>query len=268
MACICSIVSLTCYSAMILALLATLLVRLKYTFDHSVYALSTHKCILSLVLFLSTSICFILTITCYTLWVIGHISINFTLTFFMTITAHVLYIITGIWAVAEFSQKLLNLTKLQARSSHNMNDHIELNQSQKKLVHQIARYNALFALGTAMSVSSLIGLILTFAVALNKGERSYSMLASIIHIFISIHSLGNVICLYLQYSFATKHYQKYCKCLDLCWKNIFSRKAMQLLKSEYHNTSTDAVPEKRANSDSETDTESLTEPDDVKNTLI
>eukprot|EP01083_Nonionella_stella_P254069 873559_1 len=223
MACICSIVSLTCYSAMILALLATLLVRLKYTFDHSVYALSTHKCILSLVLFLSTSICFILTITCYTLWVIGHISINFTLTFFMTITAH---------------------------------------------VHQIARYNALFALGTAMSVSSLIGLILTFAVALNKGERSYSMLASIIHIFISIHSLGNVICLYLQYSFATKHYQKYCKCLDLCWKNIFSRKAMQLLKSEYHNTSTDAVPEKRANSDSETDTESLTEPDDVKNTLI
>eukprot|EP01083_Nonionella_stella_P254067 873556_1 len=145
-------------------------------------------------------------------------------------------------------------------------DEIELNKSQKKLIHQIARYNALFALGSVLNVVSLIGFTLSLAVAINKGERYYPQVVASAQIFTNINGVVNVICLYLQYSFATKHYQKYCGCLDLCWKNIFNRKAMKLLKHEYHNASTEAEPKQRANSESETET-TQPETDDVHHAL-
>ena len=52
---------------------------------------------------------------------------------------------------------------------------------------------------------------------------------------IAIDCAVNVICLYLQYPFAKKHYNTYCGCIGNFWRFVFIKKAEKAMKKKFRN---------------------------------
>eukprot|EP01084_Bolivina_argentea_P123471 218809_1 len=166
--CFCDSIVLFAYFVMAMALLGTLLFRLKYTFEMSAYALSINKQIAFWVLFVSTTFLFLVA---WALSIVGFIQyedidrkkgthILSVMTWIIGIIGLILYInniITGTWAVLEFSYKLLALTEIQQCTVNDINK-IQLNKSQRKLINQIAKYTGLFSLAAFVSILSTVSL--------------------------------------------------------------------------------------------------------------
>ena len=153
----------------------------------------------------------------------------------------ILYIIIGSWAVIQFSHNLLTLTKTAANTMKNVNrfSKLTINTSQQKMINRIARYNALFSLAAITSTTMVIStgiLSIYFGVkGIPGGGPSVNnyWILSLLQIITLFDCLINIICLFLQYSFATDYYFRYCNKLDLCWKNIISRELKQELRQEF-----------------------------------
>ena len=238
MACICDVITLFCYFILLLSLLATLLFRLKYTFQHSSYAISTTKLTIFAILFCITSLLFIIALIMYILANIERITttesgISFyvIITMFIAVIALIFYMITGLWAVIEFSKNLLTLTKSQANTVRDINS-LKLNESQRKIIKQVSRYNALFFVAASTSIIVTIALSIAAGIALER-DTDYWVI-SIMQCISLIDCVVNIISLYLQYSFSTKYYEKYCKCLDKCWMSIFDKYIKQSVRNQYN----------------------------------
>eukprot|EP01084_Bolivina_argentea_P217987 370008_1 len=231
MVCICVRIAQVTYYILLLSVLATLLVRLHHTFKNSVYAISTIKLSILFTLFIVTLIPCIGAIIVLNLsyfvspkqaqyyrmlnGIFGAITIIF-------------YMITGISTVISFSRNLLHLAEAQSNSPISCCN-IKLNKSQKKLINQVSRYNALFTLAAITSFMVVITFSICAVISMLY-DYDYIPLLQCITI---VDCLVNIVCIFLQYSFATKYYIKYCHCLDKYWKQMVNKTILKSIKYQY-----------------------------------
>ena len=105
--------------------------------------------------------------------------------------------------VLYWSNNLLKLASLQSSSA----DQSKLNETQLKLVNLSTKYITLFGIGTVVVFISF-----TFQIAYHHTFWLYH-----VHIITtSIDCSISIICLYLQYTFASKYYKRYCNRLHGC----------------------------------------------------
>ena len=74
-----------------------------------------------------------------------------------------------------------------------------------------------------------------FIIEIIRTSFDISKFSSNIFVMYSFDCMINIICLYLQYPFATKYYYKYCKCITKLWNNLLIYKAQNALKQKYSN---------------------------------
>ena len=98
----------------------------------------------------------------------------------------------------------------------------KLNQTQKDLIENISKYVSLLIFAM---LSSLIVAITILCGLWIRNIVFRSHFFQIILIFSSSDCAINVICLYLQYSFALEDYHKYCKCIHLLSRQLLRQKA-------------------------------------------
>ena len=228
---------LSIYFAVYLVLLKSelhiLLLRLNYTFRESVYKLTSMQHRILLILVILEIIFSVSTIAIFTTY-------NFhtgpsrklqTKYYIMQISqaiGAISYVITTITGMYLFASKLMILIDLRATSIKNVVDinheheqvDIHLNTSQERLLNQTSRYVSLISI-------ALISSFVTFSIFLLWYE--FIAMRIICHIDCAI----NVICLHLQYPFATKSYNKYCGCINKCLNVILSRRTRGNMEKKY-----------------------------------
>eukprot|EP01083_Nonionella_stella_P065810 172750_1 len=227
-----------CLYVVALVLLLVLLLRLRFSFKHSIYEIScATKCILT-ILYTLTCLTFLFSYTYYmVLW--NDISFIYYSRVGMNIISSLPgYIITFIVAIILFGSKLMKLTNTRATSiyapSNDTDEEIsvpELNPQQIKMIETTTRYVSLLSLGI---FSTFCGAIASFFV--HYYSVPYYETFMVAYIISSVDCLINIICLYLQYPFATNYYHRYCKCLHLCFRYILTRQATKALLRRYRNS--------------------------------
>eukprot|EP01084_Bolivina_argentea_P125254 221938_1 len=234
------IVTVASYFLLVLTLLATLLVRLNTTFQNSIYEISKIQniafiCLFTIISSLSiTAIIFYGTISMiyHDIELDGNVTVydRITTIFILSGLAIALYLFAATWAVVLFTNRLLSLINSRQDTIRNLNN-IRLNTFQYKLIDQISKYNALFSLATFTSVLTITVMIIAALIPRNTNDVEWFVNGlQIISIISTIDAFLNIICLYLQYKFASKYYNKYCKYCDLCWKSIFTNSVTKSLQ--------------------------------------
>ena len=107
---------------------------------------------------------------------------------------------------------------------------VQLNEQQIKLIEHTTRYVALLTIGIMSSIIVMLVCIVSGDVFGEDWNMEWFQVA---YIFVSIDMSINTLCLYLQYSFATKWYQKWCKCVHLCWRCMLTHEATKTLSKRY-----------------------------------
>jgi len=184
-----TIIIYACLLLFHLSLLSTLVLRLHKTFSKSNYAMPkvvTWGFIAMFVVEISLIIAFFITGDALP-----------------TLIFYVLYIIGSTLAVTFFVRSLSRLVMSRIhtlRDSVVTPDDIHLDPAQQKLVELAAKYVLLFILAIFSTIS-----------ALSVGGYLVPSLASTV---VALDFCVNLLCLHLQFHFATKQYQTLCGCLD------------------------------------------------------
>ena len=156
-----------------------------------------------------------------------------------------LYALIYVAATVAFAKKMMSLTDLRAASVNihsispsddgsidfNVED-IKLNSAQVKMIESATRYVSLLQTSIISDVTALVIVsIVAYSYTLNDAwPVPYWPL---IQVITSINGCVNVLCLYLQYSFANKYYEKYCVIIHRCWRCMLTRKATKSLMKRY-----------------------------------
>ena len=206
-------------------LLAILVLRLKVTFGDSIYKMSTRTfhffiCILVILLILSTAVATLMSLVVmlygidplwdsnatYPTWC--DLSVGYLALFFIF-----LFVLGSVVAVFHFvnNLKLLSMTMSELPTPTNIEKESSLNANQRRYSDLSARYLLLFGIATT---STLMAAVLIFAFSLSSGMRQ---------VFGTADAVVNLLCIYLQFSFATKHYEICCGCLDRRARKIMGR---------------------------------------------
>ena len=142
---------------------------------------------------------------------------------FLTIIGTVLYLITYIYGMYVFAKcmvKLTTMTTISSNESRSSQRSINLNECQNKrkeeLLYTSAKYVSLLSI--AIITSFLTTGIYWYLYSIVNDSLSWSIMgAEILILVASVDCVVNIICLYLQYSFAKKYYDRYCGCMSrLC----------------------------------------------------
>ena len=217
-------------------ILGTLLYRLMSSFSHSVYALSSVTKWVLIILYVV--VCLL------SIWVMIEQGIigtkydgnwnmaaidSYWLNGWTGTAALILYIIVTIYAVFLFIRKLIQVTQSQMQSHHDVTKpQLQLSPSQKKILGNAAKYVSLLSLAIFTSILTSIGWMLSsflWDVEENYGTTNSYLEESMV-LLTNFVAVVNLICLYLQFSFATKLYQKYCCGLQNCWHHILYSKVV------------------------------------------
>eukprot|EP01084_Bolivina_argentea_P029222 54228_1 len=209
------ILSLTLY----LLLLAILIFRLYTTFMDSYYKLSKLSQWILFILYIIISIFAVFNVIEEIIWS-AHLYTNKNVDSFhhvidwFDICAILFYILTSIYCIYLFASKLMELTSQIATA------HI-LNEKQKALIQKTHKYVSIFSLALITTFFTLILWVL-YSIAYRVSKLEVLSLKMVIFAHV-IDYIINIICLYLQFSFAAKYYDKYCKCIQhcCCWKKVF-----------------------------------------------
>eukprot|EP01083_Nonionella_stella_P242840 846750_1 len=216
-----------------LVILLVLLLRLHFSFKNSIYEISlATKCILG-ILYVLTCLMFLQ----YIFDIIYFGTINYAIPQYNIVWSVPGYVLTSIIAIVLFGSKLMRLTGTRATSIYAVgsNDTDEetslpkLNAHQIQMIETTTRYVSLLSLAIFSTVCAALA---SFFV-LTAAAGHYYELFMIWHMFGSVDCLVNIICLYLQYTFATDYYHKYCKCLHLCFRCMLTRQATKALMKRY-----------------------------------
>lgn len=250
------IISIHLYYLLLLSLLSTLILRLYYSFKGSIYKLSS----LTIKLFIISFICLISLVISHFIMYIYYI-IHLDQEWVMTVIIYIcsanilLYLLTAGIAVFLFVKKILTLIKDRAHLNveHSVptttntefaesdqyeedeeeeehEDMVEFDKQQLKLMECTSRYVGLFSLATCTSL--LAGFVI-LAGAISMGDEWMKYFNEIVLIFAVIDCTMTVICLYLQYSFSTDIYKKYCICLDWFWRHWIVDRTSKSIKKKY-----------------------------------
>lgn len=209
------------YGSFLLILLLNLVMRLYVTFQDTPLRMNQHTVQLFVALFVVGFVLIILGVIGRCLILFGNTFGSFL--FFSTLfLGFSLYVVGSVLAVRLFVMNLSSAAKMQASSVGSESDltvnadDISLNVRQQKLLHLAAKYILLFFVAILSTMVAWLCIIIV----------SFECGAIIMFIDFSV----NLQCLYLQFAFATKHYRKCCKYLDLRSKAVVLRRAkLQML---------------------------------------
>ena len=238
------IMGLLFYYILMLNLLATLIYRLYITFNQSIYKITKIKKYIVNSLFIITCLLFLTTmiIQCISAALIiqkklenGERRQYMLLAIYFNVTAFLTYIITSAFVVYLFARNMMKLTHSRATSMRNVHDmnmaDINLNKKQTKFIKNITRYVSLFSVALISSIFSMIWVFIVFGDVLPAGIQVTAFQLVIQES--CIDAVINLICLALQYQFATNFYEKYCKWIEWCWKRVFIKNAHNELIRKY-----------------------------------
>ena len=214
------------YMSMILFVLGTLLVRLYTTFQQSIYKMSNTVRNIFIILF---SIMTCLTIAMFVVYSIrladaGDETFHY---LYMWIALQIfflfviLYLISAIWAVYLFSHNLLALARSRVVTTRNVLD-VKLSKQQQKLINMTGKYVSLFAVA---GFSMILCIIMLCLEVYAKMPQTVTMIA------FAVDCCVIVMTIYMQYSFASNYYEKYCGCIDNCCIKLLTRNMKQSMSN-------------------------------------
>lgn len=218
-------VSLFLYGLFLGTLLLNLVIRLYVTFRKSCLEMTRNIIILFVIIFVTLFVLLILVCVART-WLHHGLYLLASLLFF------ILYIAGCALAVRLFVINLSAVAKMQscanspsppsALSVDSVEcDKISLNNKQLCYLYLSAKYVLLFFVAILLTCLAFICVfIISFECA---------------GLFVSIDLSVNLLCLYLQFAFATEHYRKCCGCLDSCCRMMVVKQAKRRTQRESQN---------------------------------
>ena len=228
-----------------LTTLATLLTRCYFTFRNSIFKFNKLQIIGFSVLYtitvsitLYTSIMVIYTAEIKQIHVM-QINVNTLGLSILLITLWVCYIGTCICGILAFALKMYKVTKLRSSSITNVVNLVDIskitiNSSQAKLLDKTSRYVSVLFFAICSSFMTYIVFFVCASYFFAQDQRPYSLGVALMAA--SIDCAMNVICLYLQYPFAKKYYDKYCGWSGQFWNWLFTTKAERFLQNKYRSS--------------------------------
>ena len=210
------------YIMFMITLLATLILRLYLTFRASVYRISRiSSWIFSVILLLLFAAACKITVDIFLIeWKTWLINVYYTVIVWFS-----LYFIASVSAVAMFIARLGHLAKSlhshtpsisNSPDTSNVGD-IQLDKQQRQLADLAAKYVMLYLI-------AWISTILSWAISLAVSVESELRL-----VVSGIDLCVNLWALYLQFSCASDHYEKCCKCCDKRFRGIMRTKTQEMI---------------------------------------
>ena len=131
---------------------------------------------------------------------------------------------------------MYGLTKLSMPDvSHE--EKIKVSAKQAKYLKSASKYVSLLFLAISTTFGTFIGFALVMFVyqAINIGDNEQLEVISLrtILIMTPIDCTVNIMCLYLQSSFANETYDKYCGCCGKCWNRCLRQKTEEAMKRKF-----------------------------------
>eukprot|EP01084_Bolivina_argentea_P312511 541044_1 len=206
------LVSFGSYTLLTSTLLATLIGRLYFTFQKSIYSVSNAKLICMITTYIFTAILVICA------------AFSHDIIFFCTATLYgITYIGLSIYATSLFAQALFKLTTVRAISISNMTkqNSVKLNEQQTETIAKTSRYISVISLAmfTTISTAFCIALADILISFMTVGHIEVLIVKMLLQTVLSCDCLVNVACVYMQYPFGRKYYDKHCKCLENWWNS-------------------------------------------------
>lgn len=205
-----------------LSLMMTLVLRLHLTFKDSAYRMSSRT--IQFFAFLCTAEVTLIILFCIGIYIAysgsGPILILMSLGGFV-----LLFLIGSFLAVRFFVRNLVQITKCRAGSQHALQTaagDISLDSGQQRVLDVSAKYILLYFLATFST-------ILSFALSFGTW---FTTLEDLRFVFAFLDYSFNILCLYLQFSFAADHYQCLCGCSDKMCRRIVSARTKKAIRSK------------------------------------
>ena len=134
----------------------------------------------------------------------------------------ILYSTTSIYGMLVFAQKMYKLSGAPFEIDTMQENFEELKKEQSALFHTASKYLSLLSLAI---FTTWITFLMNFSY-IHLFDKDWPMIAQqMTRMQYSLDCTINIICLYLQYPFCGKYYDKYCGCFGNFWLSIFERKA-------------------------------------------
>ena len=211
------------YCLLFCLILATLLYRLYSTFIESAFKLSGFNQFL-------LSLMFILTIICVILYNIQHFWVTFayngnwnaanradfkmTWMHYFGVISLIIYTVTSGYALFLFLHKLMKLAKLHRVKVQSMTN-IQLNKAQMDMINTATKYGMLLSISIVTAILASIGWSIGNLIWDSEidccWDESNAFLNHMMILITIIDALVHVICLYLQFPFSKRYYDKYCR---------------------------------------------------------
>ena len=184
------------YSATLNSILATLLLRLYFTFKDSVLEITKAQKWMLIVsyLFGIISVCM-------------EPCINFKGHGF--ILGVIIYFVLSIYGMVVFSKKMYQVAKMDKTD---------------ELLSTTIKYVSLLCIATLSSWIVFSFMILAHIITLGDDGVISITIQSVRRSMVGIDCVVNIICLYLQYPFNDEYYKKYCACITNCCMYLITRR--------------------------------------------
>lgn len=207
------------------SLLITLVGRLHYVFDQTVFRTNPHVlrtlCVM-IAINISISVAMIIFAIYFRLiYKFVDQKTYFNILEIFAGSVMLLYFLLSVIMIAIFIRKLNQLILLpQARNSKDQRKSIHLTQHQSKLVSQVSKYVVIFLFAFSTTFLKTI-LMAMFAISKVAYDVNF--------FFAGIDAICNIMCVYLQFSFASDDYSFVCGCCDRYIKKRFRRRTKLIL---------------------------------------
>ena len=214
-----------------LSLLATLIFRLYNTFMDSIYNLSKFNIWLFTIAYIITAALFMISILefLYITYAFKGDWIEYSNKFgitggYFSFAAIVTYIIIATYAILIFVKKLMDLAMSRNYTS------LSLTPQQLNLINRSSKYISLLSLAMFTSILTSISWICG-TLLWSADDELNAILDQSMVLLTLIDCTVNAICLYLQFKFSERYYEKYCKeWIECCWKHRLVSKANKCME--------------------------------------
>eukprot|EP01084_Bolivina_argentea_P269791 458613_1 len=241
--CMLGAVGLICIYLSAYNILLILIYRLYFSFKDSMFAISKPTKFILISLYTFTVLLFAVS-SSVTIIMLNRVgcenmdSNNITIVLSINTIPVPFYILTTIITIIIFAKKLLKLTTFRQNSVMDVNKLPTLKPHQIKMIENATKYVCLLTMGISTSFCTMVFIWICW-IYFAKYEHNVAIIFAIL----SIDGVINTTGLYLQFPFAFNHYEKYCKCLHLCWRYILTKNATNALMNRYKTAQNEEILE-------------------------
>ena len=201
------------YIGLLTCKLGTLLARCYITFEASIYKMPRATLNALVALFAA-----ILVLSALVIVVAPFIDVWYVLWPLLLVLA-ARYFVSATWAVCIFEHNVFALAHSRVTTQQfEAVEPVQLNHSQTRFVGMTAKYLLLFAVATVSTFVVVVALLVELI------PQAHSQITLVL---LSLDSAVNIACLFLQYSFAAAHYERYCFGADACCKKAMARRLVR-----------------------------------------